>query len=179
MKHSLLTILVSFGCFASAAAFGGGTPLDTAFTYQGQLKQGGAPYSGPADFEVTLWDAPTGPAQVAGPLVVLNVTITDGLFTAPIDFGSSVFNGEARWLQIAVRAPAGSGAFVMLAPRQPLTAVPYALRAASVAAVSPESLPSGGAWALASNLDFDSGTLHVNPASNRVGIGTPAPSQML
>ena len=32
-------------------------------------------------------------------------------------------------------------------------------------------LPTGGAWALSSSLNFDSGTLIVNPTTNSVGIG--------
>lgn len=45
-----------------------------------------------------------------------------------LDFTASPFlTGEARWLQAAVRCPAGSGSFVTLAPRQPLTAAPFAL----------------------------------------------------
>jgi len=35
------------------------------FTYQGQLSVGGIPYSGPAEFQPTLWDAASGCTTVA------------------------------------------------------------------------------------------------------------------
>jgi hypothetical protein len=44
-----------------------------------------------------------------------------------LDFGSGAFAGEARWLQTAVRCPAGGGEYTTLAPRQALNPVPYAL----------------------------------------------------
>ena len=103
-------------------------PLGTAFTYQGQLKQTGSPLNGTADFQFTLWDALSGPTQVAGPVPANNVAIANGLFTTQIDFGSNVFDGNARWLEIAVRSPGGSGSFTTLTPRQPLTAEPYSLQ---------------------------------------------------
>src|SRR5262249_47309415 len=46
-------------------------------------------------------------------------------------FGGSAFTGSDRWLQIAVRCPVGSGNYITLSPRQPLTATPYALFAPS------------------------------------------------
>jgi hypothetical protein len=101
--------------------------MDTVFTYQGQLNHGGNPLNATADFQFTLFDALAGPNQIGSMLPVNNVTITEGVFTVPIDFGASAFDGSARFLQIAVRSPAGSGAFTTLTPRQQLTATPYAL----------------------------------------------------
>ncbi len=104
------------------------------FTYQGQLKQGSAPFSGNCDFQFTLWDNATAGSQVTTAVSKLNVAVSRGVFTAPdISFGVSSnpayqsFSGEARWLQIAARCPAGSGTYTTLAPRQALTATPYAL----------------------------------------------------
>ncbi len=41
--------------------------MGSAFTYQGQLKQGGQAVSGSGDSELTLWDADVGGTQLAGP----------------------------------------------------------------------------------------------------------------
>lgn len=119
-------------------------PLGTGFTYQGQLKKAGVPLNGTADFQFTLWDAagsgnpPTGGTQIGNMQAVNAQTVTDGLFTVALNstgqFGASAFNGEARWLQIAVRSPAGGvGSFTTLSPRQPLTAAPHSLFALNAA----------------------------------------------
>ena len=104
------------------------------FTYQGQLKQAGTPFSGNCDFQFTLWDSLTAGAQVTGGVTKTNVAVSRAVFTVPdISFGISSnpaylsFNGDARWLQIAVRCPAGSGSYTTLAPRQAMAATTYAL----------------------------------------------------
>jgi hypothetical protein len=107
--------------------------LGTSFTYQGQLKKDGNPVNGNCDFRFSLWDAagsgspPTGGSQIGSTQTKTGVTVTDGLFTVPLDFGERAFTGDARWLQIAVRCPAGSGSYTTLSPRQQLTPTPYAL----------------------------------------------------
>ncbi len=102
--------------------------LGTAFTYQGQLKKDGAPVNGTCDFLFSLWDDPTAGSQIGTNQEKLNVSVSNGLFTIPdLDFGADAFNGDARWLRIRVRCPAGSGDYTVLDPRQPLTAAPYAL----------------------------------------------------
>jgi hypothetical protein len=105
--------------------------LGTAFTYQGQLEQSGAPTNGTCDLQFSLFDALSGGNQAGTTLTVTPVNVTDGLFSVQLDFGGSAFDGNDRWLQVAVRCPTGSGNYTTLAPRQPLTAAPYALYAPS------------------------------------------------
>jgi hypothetical protein len=116
------------GTAASALRQGSGqAPLSTSFTYQGQLRQGGNPVNGTCDFQFSLWDAASGGAQIGTTQTATNVTVSNGLFTVQLDFGSAAFTGDARWLEIAVRCPAGSGSYTTLTPRQALTPAPYAL----------------------------------------------------
>ncbi len=96
-------------------------PLGASFTYQGRLLDGSAPANGPYTLTFRLFDAASGGAQVSATLT-RSVTVTNGLFTTGLDFGLAAFDGSARWLEIAVGA-------TTLAPRQPLTAAPYALYA--------------------------------------------------
>ncbi len=102
--------------------------IGTAFTYQGQLKSNGNPVNGTCDFQLYLYDSAAGLGQI-GPMVDRSgIPVANGYFTiASLDFGSTAFNGEARWLRIDVRCPAGNGSYTTLTPRQPLTAAPYAL----------------------------------------------------
>src|SRR5262245_28221281 len=104
-------------------------PVTSAFTYQAQIKASGNPLSATADVLFKLFDAAALGNQVGATQTVLNTSVTDGLFTAQLDFGAAAFDGNARWVEIAVRSPAGSGTYTTLSPRQPLTVAPYALHA--------------------------------------------------
>lgn len=151
-------------CVAGASAQ---TPLGTEFTYQGNLELSGSPVDGTADFQFKLFGVVTGGSQIGSTVPVNNVTVVAGGFTTTLDFGTNAFNGDKRWLEIAVRSPAGSGSFVTLAPRQPLTAAPYALKTRGVDGHS---------------LDASDGSptdaLFVGPNGD-VGIGTTAPASKL
>src|SRR5262245_60634046 len=103
-------------------------PVGSAFTYQGRLLESGNPANGSYDFRFGLHDAATGGNQLGGFVTLNGQTVADGLFTVQLDFGSSAFPGEARWLRIGVR-PAGGPSFTFLTPRQPLTVTPYAQHA--------------------------------------------------
>ena len=164
-KMRIRFVIGSLIALVAVAPSRGETPLTTAFTYQGQLKQGGVPFGGTADFQFSLWDAATGGAQIGALVPVNAVHVANGLFAVNLDFGAAAFSGNARWLQLAVRSPAGSGAFTTLSPRQPLTAAPYALYALG----SPGGV---GYWAA-------TGTDIHNTNSGKVGIGTGTPTGLL
>ncbi len=103
--------------------------LGTAFTYQGQLKNSGTAYSGSGacDFQFKLYDASSAGTRIGSTQTASSVSVSSGYFTAPLDFGASAFTGDARWLDISVRCPAGSGSYTALAPRQQITPAPHAL----------------------------------------------------
>jgi hypothetical protein len=100
-------------------------PTGTAFTYQGQLRDGSGPVNDTCNLQFTLWDAREGGAQVGGTIFLEDVVLVEGLFTARLDFGGAAFRGQARYLEASASCPAGSG-YVPL-PRQELTGSPYAL----------------------------------------------------
>ncbi len=104
-------------------------PVDTAITYQGQLKKAGAPLSGTADLVFTLWDASAGGTQVGATLQAPVLSLTTGLLTVDLEFGPGAFTGDGRWIEVQVRNPAGGGAFTTLAPRQAVMPTAYALYA--------------------------------------------------
>ncbi|MGA9349147.1 MAG: hypothetical protein WBW48_10125 [Anaerolineae bacterium] len=151
--------LAPLGTAASALRQGSGqAPLSTTFTYQGQLRQGGSPVNGTCDFQFSLWDAASGGAQIGTTQTATSVTVSNGLFTVQLDFGSAAFTGDARWLEIAVRCPAGSGSYTTLTPRQPLTAAPYALYAKGAPWSGLTGIPAGFADGVDNDTTYTAGT---------------------
>lgn len=133
MKFNCITVAVAISAFFIAfAAVARSTPVSTAITYQGQLKQAGNTMNAAADFQFTLFDAASEGVALGAMLSLNNVNIVNGLFTVELDFGAGMFGGESRWLQIAVRSPAGSGAYTTLSPRQPVHPAPLAQFALNV-----------------------------------------------
>jgi len=144
----------------------------TAFTYQGQLKSGGNPVNGNCDFQFSLWDASAGGTQIGSTQTKTGVSVTNGLFTIPdLDFGSGAFQGDARWLEIAVRCPAGSGSYTTLSPRQALTATPYALYSKVVPWSGLSGVPAGFADGVDNDTTYTAGT-GLTLAGNQFSITT-------
>ena len=145
---ALLALALAFSLQPSALV--SASPLGTAFTYHGWLNDAGSPANGTYDLKFTLCDADTGGGTVAGPLTNSAVALSHGLFTAVLDFGPGVFNGEARWLEIGVRTNGASSDFTLLSPRQSVAASPYAIYAPSAGtagtATSAASAASAGSF---------------------------------
>lgn len=93
------------------------------FTYQGYLTAQGRPANGEYDFWFYLWDAET-EGIVWSDNMLNNVPVNNGLFGVTLDFGTWLY-GLRYWLEIFVR-PSGGEEFVLLTPRQEITAAPYA-----------------------------------------------------
>ncbi len=110
------------------------TSLTSTFTYQGHLTGANGAVSGTCDFQFSLYDALTSGTQVGSTITSTNVIVSNGTFNVQLDFGATAFDGTDRYLEIAVRCPAGSGSYTTLAPRQTVTAAPYAIYS------------SGGEW---------------------------------
>jgi hypothetical protein len=108
-----------------STAFAQGT---TAFTYNGVLTDSGSPAQGSYDLRFTLYDAGANGNDIAS-LTNTATSVTNGLFTATLDFGA-VFSGTNYWLELAARTN-GGGAFATLSPRQPVLPAPYALYSAN------------------------------------------------
>ena len=136
MKRRIISLLfcaivAAFLPFESLHAQG------TAFMYQGRLNDGGNPANGNYDLRFTIYDSTNIPGTViAGPLTNSATAVSNGLFTANLDFGPGVFTGPARWLDIGVRTNGSTNGFVVLSPRQMLTPTPYAIFANSASNLS-------------------------------------------
>ena len=110
-------------------------PLSTAFaqgtefTYQGRLHDGPSAANGSYVIGFRPFSVLTGGSALMASSVRI-VAVTNGLFTTTLDFGSSLFDGSPRYLQLEVATNNGAS-LAVLVPRQPLTAAPYAVRALS------------------------------------------------
>ena len=151
--------------------------VGTAFTYQGDLQQGGVAVDEPVDgcdFEFRLFDAAVEGIQI-GPTLTFDgvggnpppISVVDGRFTATLDFGVGIFVGDARFLEIGVGCPSGGAGLVenqtVLSPRQPITAAPEAAHALKATTLCPP--------ATISTDDADNATLTVeNNAPGAVAL---------
>jgi hypothetical protein len=113
-------------CLLLASTALGQIPAGSAFTYQGELRAAGTPVNATADLVFRLYDASAGGNQIGSSISLNNQSIAQGRFTAHLDFGAAAFGPLARFLEIDVRSPAGSGAFVTLSPRQQIRPAPVA-----------------------------------------------------
>src|SRR5215813_12444034 len=100
--------------------------------YQGSLTESNAPASGLYEIETRIYDDGTNGNLIA--IQCDGFLVANGVFTIPLDFaaanplnGTNIFNGEPRWLELAVRRGGSSNEFTKLEPRQQIGAAPYSL----------------------------------------------------
>ncbi|HMM65525.1 MAG TPA: hypothetical protein PKC03_01165 [Dokdonella sp.] len=88
------------------------------FTYQGYLRQNGAPANGAYNFTYALFDAASGGSQVGATVSAPSFPVVDGVFTESLAFPGA-FNGTQLWLEVTV-----NGAPML--PRQAVSTTPVA-----------------------------------------------------
>jgi hypothetical protein len=147
---AIVLAVIGLGLFASLIAVA--DSVGTAFTYQGYLEDGGSAADGTYEFKFRLYDAASDGSQVGSEVVKDDETVSDGLFTVELDFGSDAFTGDARWLEIDVKADA-EGSYTTISPRTALTPAPYALHAVD-------------AWSITGNSGTTHGTHFLGTTDN-------------
>jgi len=161
--------------------------MGTAFTYQGRLIDANSAAEGLYDFQFKLFDDAntiTG-TQLGSPIDINELDVIDGYFTVELDFGSDVFDGDARWLEIGVRSydPCDVNAFTTLSPRQEVTPVPYAIYAQT----SGYAETAGGGISGSGTANYIAkftgpntlGDSAIYEEAGNVGIGTTGPEEKL
>ena len=157
IQISVLTLGLALVLAASTAAIAQtGDPAQptavsaasTAFTYQGRLSDAGGLVTGTCDFWFELY---TSAGTLLGTEEKNDVSVEEGLFVVQLDFGSDVFLGERRWLEITVDCGDGP---VTFPERQELTPTPYALHAVFASTASWSGL-AGVPAGFADNVDDD------------------------
>ena len=126
-----LFILVSV--FWVLPASGQVVSVGAGFTYQGRLSQSHQAAEGLFGMRFSLWDDPNSVKEeyrIGLIQTVSSVLVARGIFSVVLNgqkqFGDEAFTGESRWLEIAVKGPDDPN-YIVLRPRQLLTAAPYAL----------------------------------------------------
>jgi hypothetical protein len=183
---SVLSALVALSTLAGVHAQGVTQP----FTYQGFLRQGGAPLNNPSQsMRFRIFDALTGGTMLwdSG---ALTVNVANGLFTVQLNPPVSVWTGADRFLEIQVGA-------TTLSPRVRIGSTPYAntatlLNMFQTGTTNPDRMvithsPAFTNWGLMYRDTDDSfhflggGTAQVRIGlwDGRVGIGTTSPATRL
>ncbi len=160
IKNILIFILLLSAFRFPLSAFSQGT----AITYQGRLNDVASSATGLYDFMFLVYADTNASVPLVSGYPVAAVPVSNGLFTATIDFGAGVFDGSERWLRISVRSN-GVVEYTVLSPRQKITATPYAVMAGTAAVVT---TPPGmafipaGAFTMGDTLDGLSDALPIS-----------------
>ena len=153
--------------------------LGTAFTYQARLIDNNEPAMGIYDLQAKLFDSKDAGATQIGPTLTFEDGQAEdgGYFTIAFDFGVGVFDGDARYLELAFRPYDSNDPcdFVVLDPQIEITPTPYALYAVNtqgdsdweVSGSDMYAIPSGNVGIGTTNADAK---LKIETNSEQYGI---------
>jgi hypothetical protein len=147
----------------------------TTVNYQGELRENGVPREGTVDLFFAVLDESGFTSQI---ILVDNVPVVRGLFTAPLQLNSTVTeNAQNYTLLIGIRDGAldtgGLDSYQFLQPQQSIASVPFAENAHLIDGLHPADLVR--AW----RSTFDSVDIPDTGPQNRVeltSISTTAPA---
>ena len=120
----LNVILCSVLCFLATSS-----TVFAAVNYQGRLLHSGRPAEGVFDLRFSLWNSLTNGNRVGTVVEATNVTVSGGVFSVGLDFGTNAFDGSQRWIEMGVRTNQATTSYSTLSPRQAVRPAPYALYA--------------------------------------------------
>ncbi|MCX5689344.1 MAG: hypothetical protein NTV94_06075, partial [Planctomycetota bacterium] len=170
------TRLMALAIMALAGTCASAQTTPTAFSYQGSLRGAEGVATGPHDFVFRLMNNVEGGTQVGPELCADNVEVAAGVFTVQLDFGS-VFTQAPLYLEVSVRPDQGLdcsdlGSMTSLSPRQPISASPRAIHAAtSDNAASIGGQPASNIALLNSGQTFSGPASFINPSNIFAGNG--------
>lgn len=173
MSFRSVLAALSIGIFGGVSV---AQPINSTFTYQGELRDADVPVEGLYDLRFRLYEGLGSGLQIGPTICVNDVGITDGTFSVDLDFGT-VFFGSNRYIEIDVRQDTGlscgsTTGFVTLSPRQKITTTPYAayamVAAAADFATTATSATNATSAANSTNLNGQPASFYTN-ASNLTG----------
>jgi|GEM_PF-4867093 len=118
MRTDFFAALLGTASVCSIPAF---TQTDTTFTYQGELIDSGNAASGSYSMDFTLFNALAGGSQIGSTVTIAAQAVSDGIFSAQLDFGPQDFSDTQFWLEIVVDGNT-------LSPRIAMTASPFSIQ---------------------------------------------------
>ncbi len=152
-------------CAALSAPCSARPPAGTSFTYQGELKSAGTPYTGSPAMTFRLYTQSGGGAPI-GTVTLPSVAVAQGLFTASLDFGVSPFtSGQALWLEVETLGQ-------MLSPRQQVSGTPFSLSTRGISVDGAGNVGVGGPAAGGSRLSVQGGVNVFDAVGQGVGFTT-------
>ncbi|HEX8737166.1 MAG TPA: tail fiber domain-containing protein [Pyrinomonadaceae bacterium] len=121
--HTVLILLVLF-LVAAGSAFG----QTSVISYQGRLSEASAVENGEYQFQFKLYDAAEGGNQI-GSTIELKTLVTNGAYSAGLDFGKEAFSGADRYLEISIRKTEAEAYAPLSNTREKVNSAPYAIKA--------------------------------------------------